>query len=93
MRIIAGRYRRRTLLTNPGLTTRPITDRVKESMFEHLNPWLQGAKIADVFAGTGTMGFMLASKSTRFSAVKFSLSHCTDTTALRMWALLITDLS
>ncbi len=62
MRIIAGKYRRRTLFTNPGLTTRPITDRVKETLFEHLNPWLIDAKVADIFSGTGTMGFEALSR-------------------------------
>ncbi len=56
MRIISGRLRRRKLLTNPGLTTRPISSRVKESLFEHLNPYLVDARVCDVFAGTGTMG-------------------------------------
>ena len=56
MRIIAGRFRRRTLKTNPGHTTRPITDRVKESLFEHLADVIPGAHVADIFAGTGTLG-------------------------------------
>lgn len=56
MRIVAGKYRRRKLLTNPGEVTRPITDRVKVMLFERLSSVLQGARVADVFAGTGTMG-------------------------------------
>lgn len=65
MRIIAGKYRRRSLFTNPGLTTRPITDRVKESLFEHLNPWLIDAKVADIFSGTGTMGLEALSRGAK----------------------------
>lgn len=68
MRIIAGRLRRRKLLTNPGMTTRPITARVKESLFEHLNPYLVDARVCDVFAGTGTMGLESLSRGA-FSAV------------------------
>lgn len=68
MRIIAGRLRRRKLLTNPGLTTRPITSRVKESLFEHLNPYLIDARICDIFAGTGTMGLESLSRGA-FSCV------------------------
>ncbi|MEZ5941283.1 MAG: 16S rRNA (guanine(966)-N(2))-methyltransferase RsmD [Planctomycetaceae bacterium] len=62
MRIIAGRYRRRKLLTNPGNTTRPITDRVKECLFERISQRCQGAKIADIFAGTGTIGLEALSR-------------------------------
>jgi len=62
MRIISGRFRRRTLLTNPGLTTRPITDRVKESLFARLEPLLEGARVADIFAGTGTLGLEALSR-------------------------------
>lgn len=62
MRIIAGRFRRRKLLTSPGLTTRPITDRVKETLFERLTEHLEGKRVADVFAGTGTMGLEALSR-------------------------------
>ncbi len=68
MRIIAGRLRRRKLLTNPGMTTRPITSRVKESLFEHLNPYLVDARVCDIFAGTGTMGLESLSRGA-FSSV------------------------
>lgn len=62
MRIIAGKYRRRTLLSNPGLVTRPITDRVKETLFERIEASLVGKKVADVFAGTGTIGLEALSR-------------------------------
>jgi 16S rRNA (guanine966-N2)-methyltransferase len=62
MRIIAGRLRRRKLETNPGLVTRPITDRVKESLFARLEADLQGKRVADVFAGTGTIGLEALSR-------------------------------
>ena len=62
MRIIAGRFRRRKLLTSPGTTTRPITDRVKETLFERIDASLQQARVADVFAGTGTIGLEALSR-------------------------------
>ncbi len=62
MRIIAGRLRRRRLLTRPGLVTRPITDRVKETLFARLDDGLSGARVADVFAGTGTLGLEALSR-------------------------------
>lgn len=62
MRIIAGQYRRRKLLSNPGMTTRPITDFVKESLFARIEDRLQGQRIADVFSGTGTIGLEALSR-------------------------------
>ena len=69
MRIIAGKYRRRKLLTNPGLTTRPYTDRMKERLFENLGGELHEERVADIFAGTGNIG--LESLSRGASSVVF----------------------
>ena len=57
MRIIAGQFRRRTLLTNPGLTTRPIIDRAKVMLFDHIRHRIPGSKVLDIYSGTGTLGF------------------------------------
>lgn len=65
MRIVAGRFRRRNLLTNPGLVTRPITDRVKEILFERLSGDVLDARVADVFAGTGTLGLEALSRGAK----------------------------
>lgn len=65
MRIIAGRFRHRTLLANPGNTTRPILDRVKESLFARIEHLLPEARIADIFAGTGTLGFEALSRGAK----------------------------
>lgn len=62
MRIIAGRFRRRKLLSNPGRTTRPLTDFAKEVLFERLADDVVGKRIADVFAGTGTIGLEALSR-------------------------------
>lgn len=62
MRIIAGRFRRRTLLSRPGLVTRPITDRVKETLFQRLGDRVEAACVLDVFAGTGTLGLEALSR-------------------------------
>ena len=62
MRIIAGQFRRRKLLANPGLTTRPITDFVKESLFTRLGDWIEGQRVADIFSGTGTIGLEALSR-------------------------------
>ena len=56
MRIIAGEFRGRRLLPPEGDTTRPVTDRVKQSLFDILTPVLEGASVYDCFAGTGSKG-------------------------------------
>lgn len=62
MRIIAGKYRRRKILASPGVVTRPITDRVKETLFERLTGLFDNKKVADIFAGTGTLGLEALSR-------------------------------
>jgi 16S rRNA (guanine966-N2)-methyltransferase len=56
MRIIAGIHRGRRLLSPQNDATRPITDRVKQSLFDVLSPRIEGARVLDLFAGTGSMG-------------------------------------
>jgi 16S rRNA (guanine966-N2)-methyltransferase len=65
VRIIAGEFRRRKLLASPGLTTRPITDRVKETLFERIGDELVDRKVADVFAGTGSLGLEALSRGAK----------------------------
>jgi 16S rRNA (guanine966-N2)-methyltransferase len=65
VRIIAGEFRRRKLLVSPGLTTRPITDRVKETLFERIGDELVDRKIADVFSGTGSLGLEALSRGAK----------------------------
>src|SRR6185503_18794260 len=63
MRIIAGRFRSRVLLgPEDERTTRPITDRVKQSLFDILTPLLPDARVYDCFAGTGSMGLEALSR-------------------------------
>ena len=63
MRIIAGEFRGRQLLAPDGDATRPITDRVKQSLFDILAPRLAGANVLDIFAGTGSMGLEALSRA------------------------------
>ena len=62
MRIIAGEFRGRKLLPPEGDVTRPITDRVKQSVFDILAPHIPGASVFDLFAGTGSMGLECLSR-------------------------------
>jgi 16S rRNA (guanine966-N2)-methyltransferase len=66
MRIIAGQFRSRVILPPEGdRTTRPITDRVKQSLFDILTPLLDDAIVYDCFAGTGSMGLESLSRGAR----------------------------
>ena len=62
MRIIAGEFRGRRLLAPEGDVTRPITDRVKQSLFDILTPEIPDATVYDLFAGTGSMGLECLSR-------------------------------
>lgn len=62
MRIIAGEFRSRQILAPDGDTTRPITDRVKQSLFDILSPDIEAATAYDCFAGTGSMGLECLSR-------------------------------
>src|SRR4051795_2116392 len=80
MRIIAGQFRSRVILPpEDESTTRPITDRVKQSLFDILTPLLEDARVYDCFAGTGSMGLESlsrgASHATFFEADRSAASR------------------
>lgn len=56
MRIVAGKYRGRVLQEFRGMDIRPTADRVKESVFQILTSYFQGARVLDLFAGSGALG-------------------------------------
>ena len=65
MRIVAGRWRGRQLLTPAGLTTRPTADRTRETLFSMLTSRLgsfEGLRVADLYAGSGALGFEALSR-------------------------------
>ena len=62
-KIISGDFRTRILLTPDGEDrTRPMTARVKESVFAMLHGWFKGARVLDLFAGVGTVGLECVSR-------------------------------
>ncbi len=65
MRIIAGEYGGRKILAPLSETTRPITDRAKQSLFDTLGERVDGAVVLDAFAGTGSMGLECLSRGAR----------------------------
>ena len=65
MRVIAGTAKGRTLLSVPGNSTRPITDRVKSALFSILKSQnaIQGSRWLDLFGGTGAVGIEALSRN------------------------------
>ena len=80
MRVVSGELGGRKLVSPDGTSTRPTTDRVREAVFNALGSAgvLDGALVADLFAGTGAVGI---------EAISRGAAHCTfverDRTALR----------
>ena len=63
LKILGGEFRSRILESPPNAdTTRPITARVKESVFNLLRGWFDDATVLDLFAGVGTIGLEAVSR-------------------------------
>lgn len=65
MRVIAGKARSLRLKTPEGLDTRPTTDRIKETLFNMLMPYLPDAVFVDLFSGSGGIGIEALSRGAR----------------------------
>jgi 16S rRNA (guanine(966)-N(2))-methyltransferase RsmD len=80
MRVIAGTYRSRPLAAPRGVTTRPTSDRLRETLFNILAPQIESASFADLYAGTGAVGI---------EALSRGAAHVTfvESTALALAAL------
>jgi len=62
VRVIAGSARSLPLKTVSGQSTRPTTDRIKETLFNILQPHLPGVRFLDLFAGSGAIGIEALSR-------------------------------
>ena len=62
MRVIAGKARRLPLKTVPGTDTRPTTDRIKETLFNILQPEIADCRFLDLFSGSGGIGIEALSR-------------------------------
>ena len=65
MRVIAGKAKGIQLNTPEGMLTRPTTDRVKEALFSIINFDIPGAKVLDLFGGTGQLGIEALSRGAK----------------------------
>jgi len=65
LRIIGGKWRSRMLPIVDAEGLRPTTDRVRETVFNWLQPSLYGAKVLDLFAGSGVLAFEALSREAK----------------------------
>jgi 16S rRNA (guanine966-N2)-methyltransferase len=70
LRIVGGKFKRRVLLIPPAHVVRPTSDRAREAVFNILQSNLfgdiKGARVADIFAGTGAMGIEALSRGASY---------------------------
>ncbi len=81
LRIIAGEFKGRRLKTPAGRAVRPTSDRVKEAWFSILQQSIPGARVVDLFAGSGALGFEALSRGA--VAVDFVENHHASLAAIR----------
>jgi 16S rRNA (guanine966-N2)-methyltransferase len=62
MRVVAGRLKGQRLRAVPGEATRPTSDRVREALFSILGDRVAGARVLDLFAGTGALAIEALSR-------------------------------
>jgi len=62
MRVIAGRFRSRLLRAPAGLSTRPTSDRLRETLFNVIAPRIEGSAFLDLYAGSGAVGIEAISR-------------------------------
>lgn len=69
MRIISGKHKSRQLTTLEGLNTRPMTDRMKESVFNTIGPYFDGDIVLDLFGGSGALSLESISRGASFAYI------------------------
>ncbi|MBJ3791977.1 16S rRNA (guanine(966)-N(2))-methyltransferase RsmD, partial [Bacillus sp. OA1] len=62
MRVVSGKCKGHPLKAVPGNTTRPTTDKVKESIFNMIGPYFDGGIALDLFGGSGGLGIEALSR-------------------------------
>jgi 16S rRNA (guanine(966)-N(2))-methyltransferase RsmD len=65
MRVIAGQFRSQPLLAPRGEKTRPTSDRMRETLFNILSPYIRNSVFADLYAGSGAIGIEALSRGAR----------------------------
>lgn len=65
LRIIAGQFKGRKLFSPKGEEVRPTAGVVREALFGILGQWIEGIRVLDLFAGTGSIGFEALSRGAK----------------------------
>jgi 16S rRNA (guanine966-N2)-methyltransferase len=66
VRVVAGRYKGRTLHAPKGRSVRPTSDKVRAAIFDVLGD-VEGLRVLDLFAGTGALGIEAVSRGAKFA--------------------------
>ena len=69
MRIITGKHKSRVLKTLKGPNTRPMMDRMKESVFNTIDSYIEGANVLDLFGGSGALSLEAISRGAKHSSI------------------------
>lgn len=69
VKIIAGKYKSRVLFTLEGLNTRPMTSRMKESIFNTIGPYFDNDVVLDLFGGSGALSLEALSRGASFAYI------------------------
>lgn len=86
MRVIAGTAKRVQLDTVEGLETRPTTDRIKETLFNMIQPHMADTTFLDLFAGSGAIGIEALSRGAKravFAEMNIKAVACIKKNLLR----------
>ena len=81
LRIIAGEFKGRRLKTPTGRSVRPTSDRVREAWFSILQTEVPGARVLDLYAGSGALGLEALSRGAH--SVDFVEKHSASLAAIR----------
>ena len=96
MRIVAGAQRGRVLVAPKGHSTRPTADRARQALFNVLEhaPWsrsLSGARVIDLFAGSGALGVEALSRGAGFCLFVDNDRTAREAVAANLAALRLTE--
>ena len=85
MRVIAGEFRSRKLLSMPGDDVRPTPDRLREALFNILSPVIEDCVFVDAYAGTGSVGIEALSRGARHASHRRRRRRVREASPKRPW--------
>ncbi len=91
MRVIAGEMGGRRIKAPKGHRTRPTADRVREALFSAVAPWLRGAQVLDLYAGSGAVGIEALSRGAAWAVFVESDARAVQVIRENLAALKVAD--